>query len=187
MLKNTQPIYPNSYYHIYNRGNNRERIYFSDENYRYFLKKYDNYLSNHIETYVYSLIPNHFHLLIKTKNNSEMVSELFRRLFITYSQKINAQENRSGSLFLKPFKRKLISDNNNLQRVIFYIHHNPIHHGLSKNLEDYRWSSYRTILNDSDTRLKRKEVIKLFGCKENFIQFHKDMLKLEEMPSIYLQ
>ena len=99
MNKNTQPIYANTFYHIYNRGNNYEKIFFNDNNYYYFLNKYDKYLSSVVETYAYCLIPNHFHLLIKTKDDYENISEQFRRFFITYSQKINEQENRSGSLF----------------------------------------------------------------------------------------
>ncbi len=181
--KNTQPLLQNSYYHIYNRGNNHERIFYSEKNYRYFLRKYDEFLSDHLDTLSYCLIPNHFHFVIKTKSEGEVISEQFRKLFITYSQAFNKQQRRSGSLFLKPFRRKLISDNNYLLRAIFYVHCNPVHHRICKEIEHYKWSSYNTILSDSKTKLKRDDVIQLFGDRERFIQFHKDMLNTTDAKS----
>jgi REP element-mobilizing transposase RayT len=59
------------HYHIYNRGNNSERIFYKDENYRYFLKKFDYYLSNFLEVYAFCLMPNHFHFLVKVKRIME--------------------------------------------------------------------------------------------------------------------
>ncbi len=130
------PLELGKFYHVFNRGNNKEKIFFKEENYRYFLKTFDQCLSSHVETYAYCLMPNHFHFLIriletpKTDEESPLlaastVSEQFRKFFIKYSQAINIQEGRSGSLFQKPFKRKEISSNDYLTRVIFYIHANP--------------------------------------------------------------
>jgi REP element-mobilizing transposase RayT len=54
---------PGSYYHIFNRGNNREYIFREDANYRFFLERYKKYLTPHVNTYAYCLMSNHFHLL----------------------------------------------------------------------------------------------------------------------------
>jgi len=59
----------NNFYHIYNRGNNRETIFKEEKNYQYFLKKFDEYLGNLLDVYAYCLMPNHFHFLLKTKPN----------------------------------------------------------------------------------------------------------------------
>ncbi|MEQ9287530.1 MAG: hypothetical protein RIG77_11505 [Cyclobacteriaceae bacterium] len=65
------PFEANNYYHIYNRGNNGGNIFFKEENYAYFLKQYDAYLSGFLETYAFSLLPNHFHFLIRVKEKND--------------------------------------------------------------------------------------------------------------------
>ena len=107
--KLTTPIEIDRYYHIFNRGNNHELLFYKEFNYSYFLNKYDKYLSEHVSTFAYCLMPNHFHLLIKTKTDS--TSKQLRKLFQSYALSINKQENRTGSLFTKPFRRIAIEDN----------------------------------------------------------------------------
>lgn len=58
---------PGNLYHIYNRGNNKQPIFFERKNYHYFLERFDKYLSNFVDVYAYCLMPNHFHFLIKIK------------------------------------------------------------------------------------------------------------------------
>ncbi len=170
------------YYHIYNRGNNKENIFFQERNYEYFLSKYEMYLSSLIKTYAYCLLPNHFHLLIKVEDKdtiyqkddifdlSEIISEQFRKFFISYSMSINKQEGRSGSLFIKNFKRKHV--NRNLERLVFYIHYNPVHHQLTNRFDNYRWSSYTKILNNISNRKEYKELLDWFGGKKEFEKYH---------------
>ena len=67
-----------SYYHIFNRGNNRENIFYSSENYRYFLKKYDHYLSDYLNTYCFCLLPNHFHFLVRIKSQERIAQQVER-------------------------------------------------------------------------------------------------------------
>ena len=67
MQKRHQPLNPGYFYHIYNRGNNRENLFYKPGNYIYFLKKYDHYLNDYLETYAFCLLPNHFHLLVRAK------------------------------------------------------------------------------------------------------------------------
>jgi len=170
-----QAFYPNSFYLVYNSGNNRERLFYTQRNYKYFLEKYDQYLSDFINTCSYCLIPQHFRLLVKTPKKVDKISNQFRKLFITYSQSINIQENRIGSLFLKPFRRKRITNYNYLLNIISHIHNIPVHHKICNRMEDYQWSSYKTILSNSSTRSIKEEVIELFGCKEKFIQYHQEI------------
>ncbi|HEY6437113.1 MAG TPA: hypothetical protein VIY47_11035 [Ignavibacteriaceae bacterium] len=67
-----------SFYHIYNRGNNKENIFFEEKNYQYFLKLFDKYLSPYVDVYAYCLMPNHFHFLICVKEIREQTSEDFK-------------------------------------------------------------------------------------------------------------
>ncbi|MCH8124601.1 hypothetical protein IIC38_01355 [candidate division KSB1 bacterium] len=179
------------YYHIFNRGNNRERTFFSDENYAYFLKKFDQYLSPYLEVYSYCLLFNHFHLLVRVKDHENPsglqdlrgldyqrnpVSQAFSNLFNAYTKAINKQENRTGSIFQKKFKKIEIDKDSYLIRMIYYIHRNPVHHGICEQLWDYHWSSYYRMTDDKQTKLKRREVLDWFGGKTEFVNYHQSML-----------
>jgi len=59
------------YYHIYNRGNNRENVFFEERNYHHFLNLYVKYIELVADTYSYCLLPNHFHLLVRIKTVKE--------------------------------------------------------------------------------------------------------------------
>jgi putative transposase len=59
-------------YHIYNHANGNENLFRTDENYRFFLEQYAFYITQIADTFCYCLMPNHFHLLIKIKSNSEI-------------------------------------------------------------------------------------------------------------------
>ena len=61
-------IEPGKFYHIWNRGNNRENLFYSSRNYKYFIRLYAEYLDPVAETYAFCLLSNHFHLLIRTKS-----------------------------------------------------------------------------------------------------------------------
>ncbi len=63
--KHFPPLVAHTFYHIYNRGNNGENLFYRPENYGYFLQKFDHYLSGYLELYAYCLLPNHFHLLVR--------------------------------------------------------------------------------------------------------------------------
>jgi REP element-mobilizing transposase RayT len=63
----------NTLYHIYNHGNNKDNIFYREENYEYFLKKYFEYLFGYVDTFVYCLLPNHFHMLIRVKSEEDVL------------------------------------------------------------------------------------------------------------------
>jgi putative transposase len=115
-------LFKDQMYHIYNRGNGKEKIFFNKRNYHYFLIQYDKYLSGFIDTFSFVLLPNHFHLLVRIKSDfPELVVEQFRKFFISYSMSINKEQKRRGNLFQRQFKRKLIMMINifTLQFIIF--------------------------------------------------------------------
>lgn len=63
---------PTQYYHIFNRANGWEKIFLREENYRYFIQQYQLYLGLYVDTYCYCLMPNHFHLLIRVKDEKDL-------------------------------------------------------------------------------------------------------------------
>ena len=183
------------FYHIFNRGNNRENIFKEEENYYYFLRQYEKYMLKFIDTYTYCLMPNHFHFLIQIKEAGKTskvsktfevsqrltpVEKAFRDFFISYAKSINKKYQRTGSLFQYKFKRKEINDEKYLKNLVIYIHQNPVKAELCRFPHEWKFSSYNALISDSATQLKRKEVIDWFGDKENFIYCHKSAVELEE-------
>ncbi|MCB0736031.1 MAG: transposase [Bacteroidetes bacterium] len=174
MAKNLEQFESGKFYHVYNRANGSEKLFFQEKNYTYFISQLRKYLYRKVEFHAYCLIPNHFHLLIRCKEIKDYneLSDQFKKLFSAYSRAINNQENRMGSLFMKPFKRKLIDTESYYSEVIRYIHHNPIKHGLMTNFSSYKWSSYQSLLADGPTFLNRSFVLGWYGNRDEFIKFH---------------
>ncbi len=164
------------FYHIYNRGNNREDLFLENDNYFYFLNLVNKYLLPVAEIYSYCLLKNHFHILLKVRDDSDVPEEKlhlpFSNLFNAYAKSINKKYNRDGSLFKERYKRKRITDEQYLLNTIVYIHLNPIKHGFSEIFDDYPYSSFSSVISDKQTKLKREEVLELFNGKQNFIETH---------------
>lgn len=71
-------IQADSFYHIYNRANGDEKTFLDDENYQFFLRQYKKYIHPFVDTYCYCLMPNHFHFLLKVKNEQELYQALLK-------------------------------------------------------------------------------------------------------------
>ncbi len=113
-----------------------------------------------------------------------IVSEKFRRLFLSYSKSINKQEGMEGSLFRKLFRRKRVSTDNYFKQLVYYIHNNPVHHGFVDKMEDWHWSSYNLISNGKRSKLKKEEVVGWFEGKEAYDDFHsvrQDLGKIDDL------
>ena len=195
--KYTVPLEAEKFYHIYNRGNNGETLFYTNENYRYFLLKLNEYLSDFINIHAFCLLNNHFHLLIEVKNEvaiknaiqtktnhsklrkfiedsiEDLLSRQFRYFFISYAKSLNKAVERHGSLFEKPFKRKWIMNDEYYRNVMYYIHRNMNFHGYNVDFEDYPWSSYNRIIEEKKSILPKEQIIKMFEDKDNYVYFHK--------------
>ncbi len=161
-----------NYYHIYNKGINGTPIFFNEQNKIYFLKQFDKYLSESVSIYAYCLMDNHFHFVIKTNDDSEVVTQKFSNFFNSYVKSVNKENDRTGSLFEKHFKRIRLENEEYLRNLIIYVHLNPKNH-LDLNFESFKYSSYQSFLSSKETKLERNEVLDLFGGIENFIFCHK--------------
>ena len=179
-----QKLLPGNVYHIYNWGNNKENLFKEEANYHYFLKLWRKYIDPVADTFVYALMPNHFHFLVRVKTSqvslsreeetcevSALASKSFSNLFNVYSKAINKRYNRTGSLFQERFKRKLIDSESYFTEIIFYIHANPQKHKLVNDFRDYEYSSYGA-LHLTEPTLIQQEVLSWFGGRDKFIQYH---------------
>jgi putative transposase len=183
------------YYHVYNRGNNRENVFVEERNYRYFLKLYANYIEPIADTYAYCLLRNHFHLLVRIKTVEEQeametlrVSETlmvfkpkkpgqqFGNLFNAYAKAINKAYGRTGSLFQNPFGRTLVDSDAYFVHLIAYIHQNPQKHGFVDDFRVWPYSSYHAILSEKPTHLKREEVLTWFAGPTAFQVSHQQQV-----------
>lgn len=189
-MKNTPPLMPDTYYHIYNRGINGETIFKREENYHYFLKKYDKYITPIASTYAYCLLGNHFHFLIKTKSEEEIVSIpnrvqnpvrdtiskhfslQFSHLFNGYTQAFNRQQSRTGKLFELPFRRIEVDNDAYFSMLVYYIHANPQRHGIIDDFREWPHSSYHSHLSHKKTQMNRQEVLSWFGNRQAYLEFH---------------
>jgi REP element-mobilizing transposase RayT len=172
------PLVVDRYYHIYNRGNNRENIFLREEDYQFFIQKYTEMVHPFVNTYAYCLLPNHFHFIIKF-NHFEPVgcckepSHLFRKFFQYYAVWFNKNHNRRGSLFTKYYRRVEVSSDEYLKRLVYYIHMNPVKHGISRDFKSYRYSSFRSYVNFQTSNIARSETLSWFNNDlTEFLAFH---------------
>lgn len=176
-----EPLESSYYYHFYNRGNNKENIFIEEDNYFYFLKLVEKYLHPITDIYCYCLLPNHFHFILRIKENSDLPQDYqngnkklhqpFSNLFNAYTKAFNKKYTRTGSLFQKHPKRILIKNEVYLRNLIIYVNTNPSHHSIADFLT-YKFSSYQALISTKQTLLQRNEVVELFGDLENFKYVH---------------
>lgn len=180
------PLLPGRYYHILNRGNNRENLFLEERNYLYFLNLYAKHVSPLVDTFAYCLLRNHFHLLLRVKelerserlersdrlDRLDPVTRAFTSMFQAYSMAINKAYGRTGKLFQEHFGRIEVTSNEYFTNLIFYIHFNPQEHGFVTDFRDWPWSSYSAFLSQQTTRLQRDEVLAWFSGSDEFVKFH---------------
>lgn len=165
--KNIEKIFvEDSYYHIYNRGLNKMDICRDDEDYRVMLnllkrvlgseeetdfqkRPYPNY-HNDLDLLSYCLMPNHYHLLIRTKSKPRLLSELMRSVLTSYVMYFNKKYDRTGPLFGKRYRASMITSDDYLWHISRYIHLNPL--DINEDYKTYPYSSvsYFTGAKSSD-------------------------------------
>ena len=132
---------PDCYYHLYNRGNNYNLIFFERENYLHFLRLVRRHLIEQtLDVLAYCLMPNHYHLLVQCKTDA--VSRAMQRLAVAYTKAMNRRYRRVGSLFQGQFQAIEVTRDRYLYHLTRYIHLNPVKAGMVLHPEDWEFSSY---------------------------------------------
>lgn len=144
-----EPIFvQGGYYHVYNRGLNKQKIFHFLADYVRFVEKISELVSDRLfSVHAYCLMPNHFHLLLEQSGEASL-SHSVGRLSNSYARYFNLRHTRKGQLFEGRFKAKKIENDEYLLQLVRYIHRNPVAVGLSKTLGAYRWSSYQSYMGD---------------------------------------
>jgi putative transposase len=176
-------------YHVYNRSVDRAQIFATEQDIHDFLRRLNRYVSPYVEVYAWCILPNHFHWMIKVKEQDTFqaitkidapdvhhcISDGFRRAFATFAMRHNTLRNRHGAVFCRSFKRSVVEDEMYFGRLIYYIHANPQRHRVCADFRDYRWSSFQSYLSEKPTQLLRDVVWDFFGGKEAFQRYHDEL------------
>lgn len=188
------PILPGNFYHLHNKSSGHQKLFVTDENYHFFLEKYKHYMGPVADTYAYVMMPEHFHFLVKIKNEGElvkyfsknrqkldeydtMIQEQLGELFSAYSKSFNKKQNHKGDLFLPQVKRKKITDPEYLKNLVRYFHYEPVNAGLVKQVYKYDHSSYNAMVNGDNKLISNVALYELFNDPDSFESFHEEPSK----------
>ena len=196
-----QPLLPGQTYHLFSRAVGSEKLFRNTDNYRFFLQRLRQHTSGIAQYYCYSLLPNHFHLLVKIRDESRIIMQFkhvkkipfdalqhnlaefimrrFSNFLNSYARSFNNAHHRKGTLFMDYLKRSKVRNDDDFTTFLWYIHKNAVHHQLTKTIGEWPFDSYKSLLSDEPTSLLRKEVIDWFGSKEAFRSFHQQQVYLK--------
>jgi REP element-mobilizing transposase RayT len=183
-------------FHVYNRGNNKEKIFFDEQDHRAFLFRLGlalgfteeelnkekliampysriritETIKNNFKLHAFCLMPNHFHLMIEQVGEIP-ISKLISKLCTSYAKYINKKHKRVGHIFQDQFKAVLIEDNPQLMWTSAYIHMNPVKDKIVKHPSEYLWSSYNDYAKERNLPIINKELLlSTFGDQKSFIE-----------------
>lgn len=194
------PLFPDRTYHIISRAVGNEKLFRERDNYRYFLEQFHRKAGSVAEVLVYCLLPNHFHFLVRIKaehdvkkvfesvksgkefteeNCPDFIMERFSNWLNGYTKAFNIRYKRKGVLFIDYLRRVEIRKDDQLTATLFYIHKNPVHHGLVESISNWEWSSFTEILSGQHSNVSCQEVLDWFGGKAQFLEFHQQLVYLK--------
>jgi putative transposase len=184
---------PESYFHIFNRGNGKRKLFFDDEDFNFFSLRlreglFPSFLranqnnqptryhrqilrENSFSLLAYCLMPNHFHLVIR-QNLDTSIAILIKKVCTSYAKYFNKKYERVGGLFEHKFRAVRIEDDSYLTWLTAYVHQNPKVSGLVDQLSDWPYSSYLAYIeNQSDSICNTNIVLGHFLNARDYTDF----------------
>ena len=166
--------YPNAMYHVSSRGNRRSDIFKEKEDYLVYLenlKEALEYYENSYELISYTLMTNHVHLQIKTKDKH--IWYLMSRINKSYARNFNNKYNYVGHLFQSRYNAEIIEKDAYVLEASRYIHLNPVRANMVEKPEDYCWSSYSMYIGKEKEKLINSESILSYfkGSRDLYKQY----------------
>jgi putative transposase len=179
MPRNARIDAPGALHHIICRGIERGKIFKDDIDRNSFVDRLGNILSKtKTPCFAWALIPNHFHLLLRTANVP--ITTIMRRLLTGYAVSFNRRHRRSGHLFQNRFKSILCQDDLYLMELVRYIHLNPLRARLVSNLAElnrYPYSGHSALMGFKKNSWQDVDyVLSFFGkrvwmCRKKYLHF----------------
>lgn len=171
-----------AYYHVYNRGNKKQQIFLQDRDYERFLEKVLEYKKKYlVKILAYSLMPNHFHLLIQQLAENAL-TKFFGDLSNSHSKYFNIKYDTVGSLFQGRFKAKKVDKDEYLVHLSRYIHLNPVDlfsylgKGVVNQLLLYQWSSLPAYLTGNSKKIVETETVLGYFSKKDPVADYKNFV-----------
>jgi|WetSurMetagenome_2_1015567.scaffolds.fasta_scaffold597378_1 putative transposase len=159
------------YFHIYNRGVGKSRIFKDDRNYEFFLGRMSKYLDPSLPIIAYCLMPNHFHFLLR-QDAPRRLSNYMGLVCKSYVLAFNKCFERSGHLFEGKYKLRHVDEEGYLLHLSRYIHLNPVRARLAKHAEDWPYSSCREYYGLRENRIVCcGPILQEFGDSEGYKKF----------------
>ncbi len=156
------------YYHIYNRGAGKAKIFMNNGNYQYLLRMVKEYYQKYgVAIIAYCLMPNHYHFLLRQETDQSLSK---------FMQALNLQQKRTGTLFEGRFKHKRVEKSEYLFVLCRYIHRNPVKAGLVTKPEDWIYSNYREWIGFRNNGLVDQDFLRhQFPSTEEYVRFVNDV------------
>ena len=182
---------PGALHHIIGRGIDRTSIFRTDQDREDFVKRLsDLSMAGEFIVYAWSLMPNHFHLLLRTGRQS--ISKSMRKLLTGYVVNFNLRHKRYGHLFQNRYKSIICEDDPYVLELTRYIHLNPLRArvvGSFEALRDYRWTGHAAILGRirqewQDTKAIRAYFGKGSRAVEKYEQYVREGISLGKRPEL---
>jgi REP element-mobilizing transposase RayT len=176
MSKREIVFLPGQYYHIYNRGANRNAIFHCDDNYLFLLKRIKQCAAEYeIAMIAYCLMPNHYHFVLRQESEKQ-ISAFVQAIFNSYTKAFNKMYQRTGTLFEERFRAIAIEKFDYLLHLCRYVHRNPLEAGLVTHPAQWQYSNYLEWMRQRNGTLVDKE----------FVQEHfPDPIEYEEFVMMY--
>ena len=181
------PFIQGGYYHIYNRGAGRQRIFHEARNYIYVLRLLKKVTGEcDITVIAYSLLPNHYHWLLR-QDGETPAGKVPTRVFGSYSQAFNLAYERTGTLFEGPYKALPVDTDAYFVNLVSYIHLNAVHHGLVDSPDDWPYSNYLEWIDKRPGTLVDRDLVRAYFAApqayRDFIESFQQRYTFEEARS----
>lgn len=175
--------FPGACYFITLQGNNRQDVFLSNQDRRYFLSLLRGYKDRYdLAVYAYCLMANEILLLIETRRGN--LSQVMQGFNTVYTKYFNSSHNTSGHVFQGRYKSLLVDKEHFLSEVTRYIHLHPVRAGLKERPWRYQWSSCSAYVEgeQSDTLVDSADVLAELGNSRlkqsvRYLQFIKDRMR----------
>ena len=144
MPRTGRVVLPNYAHHIVQRGHNRQVVFASEGDFKYYLDTLQYWKAQlNVKVYAYCLMINHVHLVLEPPEEIAMLGRLMKRLAGRQTRYVNRLEGRSGTLWESRYKSSPIQTDEYLLACCRYVDLNPVRAHIVAAPEDYPWSSYR--------------------------------------------
>jgi len=173
MARQLRIEFPNAFYHITARGNERKAVFKSVKDREKFLSYFESASNRYgAVIHAYCLMDNHYHILIETPLGN--LSKIMQHINSSYTTYFNIRHDRSGHLFQGRYKSILVDADEYAKELSRYIHLNPVRAKMVKTPEEYQWSScvYYTDKKEAPEWLCRDFILGYFGEKFSTSQRH---------------